>query len=69
MSTHRGTGGNRLLTAEEVGKILNPTDFLTPASAREEINRAGITEARGYPAEKSHIYARGRPSRGRWGHK
>lgn len=69
MSTHRWTGGNRLLTAEEVGKILNPTDLLTPASARNEINRAGITEARGYPAEKVHTYSRGRPGRGRWGHK
>jgi hypothetical protein len=69
MSIHRWTCGNRLLTAEEAGKILHPTDPLTPASTRKEINRAGITEARDYPAEKSHIYARGRPGRGRWGHK
>jgi hypothetical protein len=68
-STYCCTCGARLLTAEEVGKVLNPSDPLTPASARREMSRAGISEARGYPAHQVRTYALGRPGRGRWGHK
>jgi hypothetical protein len=68
MSTQHCTCGNYLLSAEEVGKILNPADPLTPASARPEMSRAGISEARGYPADQVLTDAASRPGKGRRGH-
>ena len=68
MSTHRCTCGNRLLSAEEIGKILNPTDPLTPASGRREMSRAGIGKTRGYPADQVRAYAAGHPGKSRRGH-
>jgi hypothetical protein len=33
------------------------------------MTRAGISEVRGYSADEVHAYAKGRPGKGRWGHK
>jgi hypothetical protein len=68
-STYCCACGVRLLTAEEVGKVLNRSDPLTPASARREMSRTGMSEARGYPDDQVCTYLIGRPGRSRWGQK
>jgi hypothetical protein len=68
--TYRCTCGNRLLTAEEVGKILDTGNGpLSPAAARKALARGSISEVRGYPADQTIAYARGRPGKGRWRHR
>jgi hypothetical protein len=70
MTSYRCTCGNSLLTAEEVGEILDTGNGpLTPASARKAMARGNVSEARGYPSDQVIAYARGRPGKGRWGHK
>ncbi|MGH3808915.1 MAG: hypothetical protein ACRDRU_20250 [Pseudonocardiaceae bacterium] len=60
--------GSHWLSAEDVGRVLNPHQPLTAASARREMSRAGITEQRGYPANRVAGYAAGRPGKGRHNH-
>jgi hypothetical protein len=70
MTNDRCQCGARLLSAEQVGELLNTgTGPLSAASARKAVARAGITEARGYSVEQVRAYAAGRPGKGRWGHK
>jgi hypothetical protein len=62
--------GARLLTAEEVGKVLDTGHgSLTPASARKVMTRAGTPEVRGYSADEAQPYTADRPGKDRWGHK
>jgi hypothetical protein len=68
MSTHRYTCGNRLPSAEEVCKIHDPADPLTPARGRREISRTGTGEARGYPTDQVRAYTASRPGTGRRDH-
>jgi hypothetical protein len=69
MTSHRCTCGARLISAEEVGRVLNPNEPLTPASALKAMTCADIPEIRGYPADQVHAYAIRRPGKGRGGHK
>ena len=59
--SHCGTGW---ISAEEVGQVLNPHQPLTAVSARREMNRAGISEERGYSVGEVRAYAAGRPGKG-----
>jgi hypothetical protein len=72
MTTYRCTCGARLISAEEVGRVLNSHEPLTQASARKVMTCADIPdipEIRGYPSDRVHADAIRRPGKGRWGHK
>lgn len=57
---------DELWDAKRVGQELNPSEPLTAASARKEMQRAGIKSVRitGYPAELVRLYKARRRGRG-----
>lgn len=52
-----------LISAEEAGRVLNPTRPLSAAAARKTLYRADIGEVRGYPADEVRGLAEQRAAR------
>ena len=69
MTTHRCICGIRFISAEIIGRVLNPNEPLMPASVRKAIIRADISHIPDIPADRVHAHAIQRPGKGRWGHK